>query len=112
MNQVYALTLDLQNDPALIAAYEQYHQEVWPEIKSSILAAGIVEMQIYRWENRLFMTMEVDETFSFERKEAMDAQNPAVQQWEELMWKFQNPLPGTPAGSKWQLMSRIFALKK
>lgn len=110
MYKRYALALDLQDDPALITEYEQYHQQVWPEIKESIRQAGIVDMEIYRWENRLFMVMEVDETFSFERKAALDAGNPKVQQWEELMWKFQKPLPGTSAGEKWQLMNCIFKL--
>ncbi len=26
----YALTLDLKNDPALIAEYEEHHKAVWP----------------------------------------------------------------------------------
>lgn len=110
MYKRYALALDLQDDPALIAEYEQYHQQVWPDIKESIRQAGIVDMEIYRWENRLFMIMEVDDTFSFERKAALDAGNPKVRQWEELMWKFQKSLPGTSAGEKWQLMNRIFKL--
>jgi L-rhamnose mutarotase len=37
--------------------------------------------------------METDVSFSFGRKEGMDAVNAKVEEWEELMWKFQNPLP-------------------
>ena len=33
----HVLALDLHNDPILIAEYEQYHRDVWPEIKASIL---------------------------------------------------------------------------
>ena len=29
----YCLTLDLKDDAELIAEYEAYHREVWPEIK-------------------------------------------------------------------------------
>jgi L-rhamnose mutarotase len=107
----YCFTLDLRDEPELIAAYEKHHRAVWPEIVASIKEAGIRNMEIFRWGNRLFMIMEVDEaTFSFERKAALDAANPKVQEWEELMWKYQQALPGVAAGEKWQLMDKIFAL--
>ena len=106
----YCLTLDLKDDPQLIAEYEAYHREVWPEIKKSITDSGITSMEIYRFGNHLFMIMETDDTFSFERKAAMDAANPKVQEWEELMWKFQQPLKNATPGEKWVIMDRIFKL--
>lgn len=108
----YCLALDLKNDPALIAEYEQWHRDVWPEIKQSIRDGGIVDMEIYRLEDRLFMIMETGEGFSFEKKGAMDAANPAVQKWEELMWKYQSAVPGGKAGEKWRLMAKIFSLNE
>ncbi|MBS1525708.1 MAG: L-rhamnose mutarotase [Bacteroidetes bacterium] len=106
----YSLALDLKDDPALIAEYEEYHRDVWPEIKKSILDSGITNMEIYRAGNRLFMVMETDESFSFGRKAAMDEANPKVQEWEQLMWKFQQAIPGSKPGEKWVLMDRIFEL--
>lgn len=106
----HCLALDLKNDPVLIAEYEAYHKEIWPEIKKSILDSGIVSMEIYRIMNRLFMIMEVDETFSFEKKDAADAANPKVQEWEALMWKYQQALPVARPGEKWIFMEKIFAL--
>ncbi|QKJ31286.1 L-rhamnose mutarotase [Mucilaginibacter mali] len=106
----YCLALDLVNDPTLIAEYEAYHQNVWPEIKASITTSGITDMEIYRFGNRLFMIMEVDDTFSFERKGAMDAGNLKVDEWEQLMWKYQQAIPGAKPGEKWVLMDRIFKL--
>ena len=108
----YCLALDLVNDEALITEYEYWHkaENGWPEIKKSILDAGITNMEIYRTGNRLFMIMETDEHFSFERKAAMDAANPVVQNWEQLMWKFQQPMPWAKKGEKWILMNKIFNL--
>jgi len=108
----YCLALDLVDDPALIAEYEQWHkaENCWPAIKKSILDAGITQMEIYRTGNRLFMIMETGETFNFERKAAMDATNPKVQEWEQLMWKFQLSLPWAKEGEKWILMDKIFEL--
>ncbi|HXB31933.1 MAG TPA: L-rhamnose mutarotase [Puia sp.] len=107
----YCLALDLQPDAALIAEYAAWHRDVWPEIRQSIVESGIERMEIYRLEDRLFMIMEVTPEFSFERKAAMDAANPAVQRWEELMWKYQAAIPGGKPGEKWRLMERIFDLK-
>jgi len=106
----YCLTLDLKDDPALIAEYEQQHKAVWPEIINSIKEAGITDMQIYRFNTRLFMIMEVDETFSFEKKQESDINNPKVAEWEALMWKYQQSMPGSREGEKWMLMEKIFAL--
>jgi len=106
----YCLALDLVNDPALIAEYEAYHREVWPEIKKSITDSGITNMEIYRIMDRLFMIMEVNDSFSFEAKGAADAGNPKVQEWEQLMWKYQKALPVAKPGEKWLMMDRIFSL--
>jgi L-rhamnose mutarotase len=107
----YSLTLDLKNDPELIQQYEQVHKEVWPEIISSIKESGIENMEIYRYETHLFMIMDVNDNFSFEKKNEMDKQNEIVQQWEKLMWRYQQPLPGSAEGEKWKLMDTIFELK-
>jgi L-rhamnose mutarotase len=106
----FCLTLDLIDDPELITEYEKYHQNVWPEVKQSILDSRITNMEIYRFQNRLFMMVEADENFSFEAKNEADKNNLKVQEWEDLMWKFQQQLPNSKPGEKWQLMGKIFSL--
>lgn len=110
MTQKFCFALDLADDEALIAEYEQWHQAIWPEIARSIKDAGIKRLEIYRVFNRLFMIMETSESFSLEKKNEMDKNNPKVQEWEELMWKYQRGLPGAKPGEKWQLMQKIFEL--
>jgi len=101
---------DLKDDPVLIAEYKKYHKKIWPEIQASILEAGILQMEIYLYDNRLFMIMEVDESYSSERKKEIDDANPKVQQWEKLMWDYQQALPKANAGEKWMEMEQIFKL--
>ncbi|RKR85107.1 L-rhamnose mutarotase [Mucilaginibacter gracilis] len=108
----YCLALDLKNDPQLIAEYEYWHKagNGWPEIKKSILDAGIIDMQIYRTGNRLVMIMEVGNQFDPMEKAKADASNPKVAEWELLMSKFQQPLAWAADGEKWVLMNQIFQL--
>lgn len=108
----YFLALDIHDDPALIAEYEAIHRNVWPEILKSISEAGITQMQIARAGNRLMMLMETDDVFSFEEKATRDAENPVVQKWEQLMWKYQKSIPVAKEGEKWVLMDKIFDLQE
>ncbi|MES2418944.1 MAG: L-rhamnose mutarotase [Bacteroidota bacterium] len=107
----HCFALDLIADEKLIAQYEAYHTVVWPEIITSIKSAGITNLDIYRIDNRLFMIMEVNDNFSFEEKNAADLANPKVQEWETLMWNYQQALPFAKPGEKWMLMNQIFSLK-
>ncbi|MBX7125275.1 MAG: L-rhamnose mutarotase [Cyclobacteriaceae bacterium] len=106
----YCLALDLVDDPQVFRDYDAYHTRVWPEVLKSLRDAGIEHMQIYRAHNRLFLIVEAGDNFSLERKSAMDAANPKVQEWETLMWKYQVALPNALPGQKWVLMEKVFEL--
>ena len=102
----------MKDNPESIRQYEDHHRKVWPEIIASIKNAGIEQMEIYRLGTRLFMIMEVNENFSFERKAEMDRNNETVQQWEKLMWKYQQPLAEAAEGEKWVMLNKIFDLQE
>lgn len=104
----YCFALDLKDDPVLIKKYVEHHKNVWPEILESIKESGIEHLAIYNVANRLFMVMEVEDSFSLEKKAMDDELNPKVQEWERLMWKYQKALPTAKKGEKWSLMARIF----
>lgn len=113
-NRKFCFSCDLVDDPDLITEYKAYHtaEEIWPEITQSLKDAGVLDMQIFSTGNRMFMVMEVDHNFSVERKAHMDLSNPKVQQWEELMWKYQQALPWAISGEKWVGMEEVFDLNK
>lgn len=108
--QRICLALDLKDDPALFKEYEDYHKAVWPEIMLSITSSGITGLEIYREGNRMFMIIEATDEFSLEKKGAMDASNEKVQEWEALMWNYQQALPTAKKGEKWVIMKKIFDL--
>jgi L-rhamnose mutarotase len=107
----YCLALDLKNDANLIAEYEERHKKVSSEILASIRNSGIERMEIFRAGNRMFMILEVNDSFSFEQKKKMDESNPAVQKWEAMMWNYQQALPFARPGEKWVLMEKFFDTK-
>ena len=111
MSRRFCLTLDLKDDPKLIAEYKRYHEKIWPEIAESIKDSGIEDMEIYLLGTRMFMVMDVNDSFSFDKKAKADTQNAKVQEWEKLMWKFQQALPKSKPGEKWLRMERIFKLE-
>jgi L-rhamnose mutarotase len=106
--------LDLKDEPDLIAEYERWHRpdQIWPDIVASLEDAGICDLEIFRVADRLFMVMEVDADYSPAAKAASDANNPRVQAWETLMWRFQKALPCARPGDKWVAMQRIFSLSE
>ncbi len=106
------MALDLRDDPDLIRQYEDYHRAVWPEILQSLKDAGVLAMEIYRTGNRLFMILEAGPDYAPERKARMDLANPRVQQWEELMWQYQQALPWAAPGQKWVTMEMVFDFGK
>jgi L-rhamnose mutarotase len=111
MSRRFCFALDLKNDPTLIAEYKKYHERIWPEITQSLKESGIEDLETYLLGRRMFMILEVDESFSFEKKAKAYQQNPRVQAWEQLMWRFQQALPDAKPGEKWLGMERIFKLE-
>jgi L-rhamnose mutarotase len=108
--QRFCLALDLKDDPKLIQEYEKWHASgsAWPEVTQHDIDAGITNIEIYRTGNRLFMILEADDSFTFEKKARMDEANPKIREWEKLMWNYQVPLPWAKEGEKWILMKKIF----
>jgi L-rhamnose mutarotase len=106
----HCLTLDLKDDKTAIAEYKRYHVKIWPEVKQSLLDAGVVEMEIYLLGTRMFMIMDVDNSFSLSAKAASDLANAKVQEWETIMHGFQRQLPGAKADQYWMVMERVFSL--
>ncbi len=107
----YCQTLQLKDDPQLIADYIEAHRHVWPEIQAGIKEVGILDMQIYALGNSLFMIMDTTDEFDWERDNARLAGLPRQAEWEAYVAQFQGADPNAPSTDKWKLMERIFKLE-
>lgn len=110
--QRYCRTLDLRNEPALIAEYCRRHarEHIWPEVLEGIREVGILEMEIYRAGTRLFMIVETPVDFDWDEAMQRLATLPRQQEWEDYMSVFQVAQSGSTSAEKWQPMERIFHL--
>jgi L-rhamnose mutarotase len=108
MSRRLVRALDLIDHARLISDYRSRHAPgaVWPEVIRHIRATGVLEMEIWLVKNRLFMILEVTDDFPREV-----AEHARVADWERLMSKFQQPLPGAPGDPKWIELTRIFSLQ-
>ena len=108
--KTYCFALDLKDDPQLIEEYRNYHRpdRIWPEVVEAIKADGVLSEEIYLVGTRMVMVLRTTDDFSFETKAEKTRSNPKVCAWEELMWKYQQPIPGAKSGEKWVIMEKIF----
>lgn len=108
----FCQTLDLKDDPDLIADYCRLHEQgyVWQEILEGIRSVGILEMEIYLLGTRLFMIVETPTDFDWQAAMARLATLPRQAEWEALTARFQQASANAASAEKWQLMQRIFHL--
>ena len=108
----YCQTLDLKDDPELIAEYRKRHteNEAWPEDLQGIRSVGILEMEIYILGNRLLMSVETPLDFDWDEAFARLAALPRQEEWEAYMSIFQVARPGATSAEKWRMMERMFQL--
>ena len=110
----YCQTMDLKDNPELIAEYVKRHSEAeaWPELRAAICEVGIPEMEIYLLGTRLFMIVETPLDFDWETAMARLATLPRQAEWEAYMSIFQQADATATSAEKWQLMDRMFYLYK
>jgi L-rhamnose mutarotase len=108
----YCKTLELRNDPELIAAYKRVHarENLWPEIMQGIREVGIIDMEIYLAGSRLFMIMDTVPDFDHDKAMAELASKPRQKEWEAYVSNFQRTSAAATADEKWQVIERIFDL--
>ena len=108
----YCKTMMLKDDPQLIKEYKKVHAKgnAWPEISKGMKEVGIIDMEIYLFNNRLFMIMDTTADFDHNKAMALLAGKPRQTEWEAFVSRFQVSSEKATANDKWQLMERIYEL--
>ena len=108
----YCLTLELKDNPDLINEYRFWHrpENIWKEIPLGIKEAGIENMEIYIWQNRLFMIIEMADHKDYDAVMKILGTLQRQEEWENFMNKYQQKPAGANDQTKWQFMENIFRL--
>ena len=105
------LTINLKDDPEVIAEYERQHRDVWPEVQASLRSVGVEHMNIYLLGRRLVMVVEMRDGLDYrDAFKSHAASSPRVAQWEQLMKSLQEPVPEAAPGEWWASMEPVFYL--
>lgn len=104
----YCQTLQLIDDKEMISKYVEVHKNVWPEIIEGQRMVGILNMQIYRKGNILFMICDTVDDFDWQRDMERLSKLPRQAEWEAYVAQFQGCSATARSDEKWQMMERIF----
>jgi len=108
MSKSIAQVLDLKDDPEIIAKYEEYHRNVWPEVIDALTGIGIERMEIFRSGNHLFMYCTVPDEFDPRRDFQGYTESKRAEEWNDQMSTFQQKVPEATETDWWCPMSLAF----
>ena len=108
----YVQTLELRDDPELIAKYRELHSQdaSWKEVREGIREVGIYEMELYILGTRVVMIVDTPIDFDWEMAMKRLATLPRQAEWEALVAKMQGCDQNARSDEKWQMMERFFYL--
>jgi L-rhamnose mutarotase len=92
------MTLDIQ--PGRLDEYRRRHDEIWPEVRAALRAAGLTNISLWAWPGggRLFYYGEYAGAGPFDEAMARYAASPRVAEWEALMHTYQRRVVPGPRG--------------
>ena len=110
--QYFGLTLELKDDPDVIAKYKEYHAHPWLEPLEGAKEVGVIDMKIFLLGTRMFMFMTAVDGFEPERDfTRYMEQNPKAREWDDLMRTFQEKVPEAKDGEWWANMELVFDMQ-
>jgi L-rhamnose mutarotase len=104
------MTTELVPDSAVYRFYDSMHSAaaVWPALEKANRAAGIEEVRIWRFDNRLAMLIRLPADADPATTDSLYlSADPSVADWGRMMSNLQRALPGVDTSRKWVEMQTI-----
>ncbi len=105
------LTANLVADPKMQQEYLDYHAtqfEKWPELSRGFCNADFQQLLIFRNGRQLILVISIPKGESLDKLNPRTTENnPRVNEWNKIMGKYQEGLPGAGVGVKWVFFGRI-----
>ena len=108
----FAMALDLKDDPETVERYKEYHRAVWPEVLDGLRSLDISRMKISLHGRRLFMYLEAPDSFDLQRDFPRYMASERAREWDTLIRRFQQQVPGARPDEWWVEMEEVFDLQE
>ena len=105
------LTADLVANPKLQKEYVDYHRtqfEKWPEVAKGFCNASFQQLLVFRNGRQLMLVISVPRGQTLEQLNPRTTENnPRVNDWNNLMKKYQEGIEGTKPGEVWVELKQL-----
>lgn len=105
------LTANLVNDERLQREYIDYHAtqfKNWPEVSKGFCNAGFQQLLVFRNGRRLMLVISIPKGKKLDDLNPKTIENnPRVNDWNRLMKKYQEGVPGTRKGEVWVFFKQV-----
>lgn len=105
------LSANLSGNPQLQKEYMYHHAtqfQKWPEITRGFCNASFQQLLLYRNDKQLMLVISIPKGESLDKLNPKTTENnPRVNEWNELMKKYQQGIAGTKPGETWVLLQPI-----
>lgn len=105
------LTANLVADKKMQQEYLDYHAkqfQQWPEVSRGFCQADFQRLLVYRNERQLVLVISIPKGESLDHLNPKTTENnPRVDEWNQLMKKYQEGIPGTKPGETWVFLKPV-----
>lgn len=104
--QRIAMTLNIK--PGQIDEYIEHHAHSRAEVRKALHSVGIRNLSLWNWGDRLFYYAEYVGEEPFDQAMQRYSKMQGVSDWEQLMHKYQQKLPGSQGDVWWQPCQLVY----
>ncbi|MEJ6981400.1 L-rhamnose mutarotase [Pedobacter sp. P351] len=108
------LTANLVKDSLLQKEYLDYHAtqfKQWPEVSKGFCNANFQQLQVFKNAGQLMLIISIPKGASLDQLNPKTSENnPRVNDWNNLMKKYQEGIEGTKAGETWVFLEKVKGL--
>jgi len=105
------LTANMVNDPKMQQEYLNYHAtqfQKWPEVSNGFCNADFQQLLVFKSGRQLLLIISIPKGADLDKLNPLTTKNnPRVNDWNNIMKKYQEGIPGTKPGETWVFLKPV-----
>jgi hypothetical protein len=105
------LTANLVNNPKMQQEYLNYHAtqfQKWPEVSQGFCNAKFQQLLVFKTGRQLMLVISIPKGESLDKLNPLTTKNnPRVNDWNDIMKKYQEGIAGTKKGETWVFFKNV-----